>query len=311
LTAGAAAQEAPAAPGRAQVVAVEPVAPGEPGTPRVPPCIRPGPTNEEGELPAPPPPPGGPEREIGFLYPLETWQRPDGSAFGTLFGLGATLTDVRGGLGQRAAAGAIAHLGATGTFAEASGFTGHLRGSGYLGGGSGGFEGGLAGAFYLGQRLNLGRSDGPLARIGTSGLIAGNRRLYESRLALPEAQIAYQLFTDDFFFEAGARGGLVLAGRFDPLDGAGRALGGRFDVGPYAWAWTRRVRLELEGHRFVGRGGEGDVDLARASLCLPFGAVTACLDGRHTRGDVPRGDGSHARVAATYAGLVIGANPGE
>jgi hypothetical protein len=265
----------------------------------------------EGVSPAPSLLPGDPEPESGFTYSGGSWEHPDASAQDAFFDLGATFTDVRGGLGQRQALGAIALLGATGTFAKASGFTGHMRGSGYLGGGGAGLEGGLSGAFLLGQRLTLGRSDGPLARLGIAGTLTGNNRLYESRLSLPEAQLAYQIFTNDFFFEAGARGGLVLAGRFDPLEGSGRRLGGSFDVGPYASAWTDWLRLEFEGHRFIGREGEGDVNLARAGLCLPLGGMTACLDGRYTRSDVPRSDGSRARVEATSVGLVIGSHQSE
>ncbi|HEU4535778.1 MAG TPA: hypothetical protein VFS00_16745 [Polyangiaceae bacterium] len=264
------------------------------------------------ELPAPPPAPvvpGAEPWEPGFL--LSSEGPSQASAFGTMLGLAASFTDVQGGLGQRQALGVTATLGATGTFTQPSGLTGHLRGSGSIGGGGAGFEGSLAGAFYLGKILRLGHSDGPFARAGASGLLAGNGLLYESRLTLPEAQAGYQIFTHDLFFEAGARGGLVLAGRFDPLDGAGRKLGGAFDVGPYASAWTSWLRLDLEGHRFFGRDGEGDLDLVRAGLCLPFGGATACLDGRHARGEAPRVGGGRALVEATYVGLTLGLNPGE
>ncbi|HEU4405351.1 MAG TPA: hypothetical protein VFS43_08695 [Polyangiaceae bacterium] len=229
-------------------------------------------------------------------------------AYGGAGGLRMSLTDVSGGLGSDRALGLTFGLGSGSALTNPNGTTSLTRGFAFLGGGGGGFEGGLGLGLYGGWRAPFGRTHGPVGRIGLFGMLAGNNLIYDSRLELPQGQLGYQVFTGDLFFEAGFQPGAVLAGRFDPLEGAARTLNGTFDLGFYASAWSSWLRLDVEARRFLGRerDGQGSLDEVRGNLCAIFGRAAACLDGRHDRGDVPRGDGSFARVDATYVGLLVG-----
>jgi hypothetical protein len=229
-------------------------------------------------------------------------------AYGGGAGLRLSLTDVSGGLGSDRAIGLTLGWAAGSATVNEWGMTSLTRTFGYIGGGSGGFEGGLGGGFYGGWRAPFGKTHGPVGRVGMFGMLAGNNVIYDSRLTLPQGQLGYQVFTGDLFFEAGFQPGAVLTGRFDPLDGAARKLNSTFDLGFYASAWSSWLRLDLEARRFVGREreGQGNYDQVHGSFCALFGLGAVCLDGRHDRGDVPRGDGSYALVRSTYVGALIG-----
>jgi hypothetical protein len=249
------------------------------------------------------------KRQEGFRVPDEDGQGRDFyRAYGGAAGLRPTATSVSGGLGGDSALGLTLGWGAGSASTDHRGKSSMTRGFAFIGGGGGGFEGGLGGGFYGGWRAPFGATHGPVARVGIFGMLAGNDLFYDSRLELPQGQLGYQIFTNDLFFEAGFQPGVVLAGRHDPLDGAARKLNGTFDLGAYASAWSSWLRLDLEGHRFVGREreGQGKIDEVRGSLCALLGLAAACVDGRYVEGDVPRGDGSFALVKSSYLGLLFG-----
>ena len=114
-----------------------------------------------------------------------------------------------------------------------------------LGGGQGGFEGALAGTLDLGYRVPVAEDHGPFGRIGIDGRLQGNDLLYFSMLELPRLTLGWQYLKGKTVLEAGARGGAILAGLYDP--GRGRApQAERLRVG----------RLRLGAGRLPARGRE-------------------------------------------------------
>ena len=189
-------------------------------------------------------------------------------------------------------------------------FSGHESSYGYLGGGSAGFEGGLGGTFLVGARAPLGEKHGPLARVGLSMEMQGNKRFYYSRIALPTAEIGYQYASDRTILEAGGRGGAVITGRYNTGDRTHRELGGgSFEWGFYAAAHTRHSRADISYTRIQADDNYpgGAVGTLRANGCGYIGFIGICGDAMLVNGDgyvgLPRQSFS---VSTFYGGITVG-----
>lgn len=160
---------------------------------------------------------------------------------------------------------------------------------GFIGGGSGGFEGGLGGDFAFGARAPFGPHQGPFVRLGFRGYLFGNDDLYNSLLELPTGQVGYQLLVGRrLLFELAASGAPVLVGRYD-VDGAlPRKLGKSFEWGGHLAVRVAGVHLEVGYSRFEPeRGSAYDaLDMLNGQLCAAAWPIALCADGRYYRGKV-------------------------
>jgi hypothetical protein len=157
-----------------------------------------------------------------------------------------------------------------------------------LGGGSGAVEGGLGADLAIGYRATIAPHQGPLVRVGIGGELFGNSKLYFSRLELPQLQLGYQYVSGRTVFELAARGGPILAGRYNIGDSASRTLGASFEWGGYAAAHSRFGRVDVSMMRVQARSAPGTpVDIVRGSICGYVATTVAiCADGNFFRGDV-------------------------
>ncbi len=157
-----------------------------------------------------------------------------------------------------------------------------------IGGGSGSVEGGLGADLAVGYRATIARHQGPLVRIGIGGEVGGNSKLYFSRLELPQLQLGYQYVDGGTVFELAARGGPILAGRYDTGDSGVRTLGASFEWGGYAAAHSRFGRVDFSMMRVLAQSAPSTpVDIVRGSLCgYVVTTVAICADGNFFRGDV-------------------------
>lgn len=175
-----------------------------------------------------------------------------------------------------------------------------------IGGGSAGFEGALGGATLVGYRVDLGKHHGPFARGGFEGHMMGNDLFWHSSLELPAMRVGYNYTHDGTVLELGARGGPVLAGRYNPGDAGYRRLSGSFEYGAYAFARTDHVRMSIMAQRFdaYATGDGTPVDMATGMLCVGSSKVALCADGRVLRGNVMQdGGGPHYLAQTSYGGL--------
>ncbi|MFO0741035.1 MAG: hypothetical protein U0270_34370 [Labilithrix sp.] len=190
-------------------------------------------------------------------------------------------------------------------------YSGHYASYGYLGGGSAGFEGGLGGTLMLGARAPFGDKYGPLARIGTSMEMQGNKRFYYSRLVLPMAEVGYQYAPNDFtVLEVGGRGGAVITGRYNTGHRTRRELGGgSLEWGFYGAAHTKITRFDISYTRIQADDNYpgGAVGTLRGTGCGYFGRLGICGDAMVVNGDgyigLPR---VPFDVTTIYAGLTVG-----
>lgn len=190
-------------------------------------------------------------------------------------------------------------------------YSGHYGSYGYLGGGSAGFEGGLGGTLMLGARAPFGDKHGPLARIGTSMEMQGNKRFYYSRIVLPMAEIGYQYAPNDFtVLEVGGRGGAVITGRYDTGHRTRRELGGgSFEWGLYGAAHTKITRFDLSYTRIEANDNYpgGAVGTLRGMGCVYLGHLGICADAMAVSGKgyigLPR---VPLDVTTIYGGLTVG-----
>ena len=260
---------------------------------------------------APPAAPGGQARlELAAPAPcLERGpgRRCPGDASGldvvNVFGVRGSLTRVEA---HDAVAGAA--LGGEGIAYDTRGpATIRLAHFAFIGGGTGGVEGGIGLAYAMGTRLDLGKHHGPLARLGGRAQLFGNDELYASHVELPELHLGYQLLAPRLHLELAARGGAVLVGRYNP-DEARRPLGKAFEWGAIVSARVDAVHLDVEWMRIEARASEPDtpVDVLSALLCGAAYPVGVCLDARRYSGDVRGGSGTRS-LSATYLGLAVGA----
>lgn len=160
---------------------------------------------------------------------------------------------------------------------------------GFIGGGSGGFEGGLGGDFAFGVRAPLGRWHGPFFRLGFKGYLYGNDDLYSSILELPTGQLGYQILIGHrLLFELAADVAPVLVGRYDAGDAVPRKLGKSFDYGGHLGFRAGGVHLEMAVSR-IDRGPDytlDPLDVFRGELCAAAWPIAICVDGRAYHGQV-------------------------
>jgi hypothetical protein len=195
--------------------------------------------------------------------------------------------------------------------AETYALDGTTHGSGYfmLGGGQGGFEGALAGTIDIGYRIPIADDHGPFGRIGFDGRLQGNDLLYFSMLELPRLTVGWQYLKGTTVFEAGARGGAILAGLYDPAEDGRRKLNG-FEWGGFVSGQFAFLRFDASFMRIEARKtlNGTPVDVGRAQLCGVGGKVGVCLDGMLFRGDAEmraNAGGIHS-TSSQYVGLTLG-----
>jgi hypothetical protein len=195
--------------------------------------------------------------------------------------------------------------------AETYAFDGTTHGAGYfmLGGGEGGFEGALAGTVDLGYRVPIAEDHGPFGRIGFDGRIQGNDLLYFSMLELPRLTLGYQYLRGKTVVEIGGRGGVILAGLYDPAEDGRRKLNG-FEWGAFASTQVEFLRADVSVMRIEAkRTLDGTpVDVGRAQLCAVADKVGACLDGMlfHGNADMRANAGGIHTTTSQYIGFTLG-----
>jgi hypothetical protein len=185
----------------------------------------------------------------------------------------------------------------------------HAQGYFMLGGGQGGFEGALASSIDIGYRIPLAEEHGPFGRIGIDGRIQGNDLLYFSMLELPRIAIGWQYLKGKNVFEAGARGGAILAGLYDPGEAGRRKLSG-FEWGGFASGQIDFFRADASFMRIETPNtlNGTPVNVGRAELCALGGTFGVCVDAMVFRGDAEmRAEASRIRTTTSqYVGLTVG-----
>lgn len=232
------------------------------------------------------------------------WER------GSIFGVRLSATNTNGAEKDGTYIGAMAAVSSEG-YQVGNIFSGHYASYGYLGGGSAGFEGGLGGALMIGGRAPVGDKHGPLARIGTSMEMQGNKKFYYSRLVLPMAEVGYQYAPNDFtILEVGGRGGAMITGRYNTGDRTKRELGGgTLEWGFYGAAHTKWTRFDLSYTRIQADDNYpgGVVGTLRGTGCGYIGRLGICADAMYVNGKgyigLPR---VPLDVATIYGGITVG-----
>jgi hypothetical protein len=137
----------------------------------------------------------------------------------------------------------------------------------------------------------------------------GNDKLYFSTLELPKLALGWQYLDNKTLVEAGARGGAVLAGRYNPGDEGVRRLSG-IEYGAFATMQFDFLRVEGTAYRIDTRstGNGRPVDVGRASICAVAGKVGICGDTMFLRGEADLGPnaGGIQTAMSTYAGVSLG-----
>jgi hypothetical protein len=247
--------------------------------------------------PYPPPPPRTPTEEGA-----REWYDASG-----MLGLRGSTLGVKGGDAPGRTYGLGLSL--SGTSYGAVGRFGSTRSTffGAIGGGSGGFEGGLVGSLAFGARIPVDPEHGPVARIGFEGQIVGNDLFYHSGIQFPQGQLAYQFLTRGSVLEIGVKGAPVLDGRLNVGNDASRRLGASFGFGGYATYQAGVLSLDLDVTRVLAQHGPGTpVDAITFDVCLAY-VVGVCFDARILRGDVELAGPSQVNEAsAAYLGLTLG-----
>lgn len=196
-------------------------------------------------------------------------------------------------------------------FADTYALDGTTHGTGYwmLGGGDAGFEGALAGTIDIGYRLPVAEDHGPFGRIGFDGRVQGNDLLYFSMLELPRLTLGYQYLHGKTVLEAGARGGAILAGLYDPGEDGRRKLNG-LEWGGFASAQTELFRLDASFMRIEAKKTlDGTpVDVGRVLVCGADGRLGVCVDGMlfHGNAEMRANDGGIHTTSALYFGMTVG-----
>jgi hypothetical protein len=196
--------------------------------------------------------------------------------------------------------------------ADAYALNGTTHGASYfmLGGGEGGFEGALAGTIDIGYRIPVSEAHGPFGRIGFDGRLQGNDLLYFSLLELPRLTLGWQYLSGKTVLEAGARGGAVLTGLYDPASDGRRALNG-FEWGGFVSGQADFIKLDATFMRILAKKtlNGTPVDIGRAELCVVGKGVGLCIDGMLFRGDAElraSAPGTIHSTSSQYVGLTLG-----
>lgn len=264
------------------------------------------------EPPPPPAPAARAELELAASPPCDD-RRPFRRCPGgtvrldviNVFGLRGSLTRVEE---HEAVAGA--QLGGVGVAYDTRGAaTIRLAHLAFIGGGTGGVEGGIGIAYAMGALGALGRGHGPFARLGGRAFLLGNDELYSSHVELPELQLGYQLLRHRLHLELAGRAGAVLIGRYNP-DDARRPLGKAFEWGGLASLRVDAVHLDLEWMRIEARASAPDtpVDVLSGMLCGAAFPIGVCLDLRRYSGAARARSpaGGVVDLDSTYLGVSIG-----
>jgi hypothetical protein len=179
-----------------------------------------------------------------------------------------------------------------------------------MGGGGRGIDGGLGVDAAIGVRPLFGEHHGPIARLGIRAHYLYGQHFHTSLLELPQLQLGYSYLRKALHFEAGARSGPVLTGRYGVDGGAATTLSGVFEVGGYAAVGARPIRLDVEASRVrLDAGPEGPVESIDALLCGTARAIV-CFKSYLARGGLV-GVGGLTRATAVYIGLTVGLGPVE
>lgn len=184
----------------------------------------------------------------------------------------------------------------------------------HVGGGEQGIEPRIAGQLTFGVIGHWAQTNGMFIRVGLGGNYEGNDRYTFSHLDLPLGEGGWQLHTDHFGIEIGARGGATLTGRIGVAPSGNRAFGvvGRWggyvtlaasttkSPFPGVWLDAEFMRLEDDSPIHVGSG----------RLCGGYIGFV-CIDGRVSHADLPFPEslgtpGMHEDVVTLYAGATIG-----
>lgn len=223
----------------------------------------------------------------------------------TVFGIRGSITRV-----EESSAVAGAQLGGGGVAYDTHNLaTIRLAHFAFIGGGTGGVEGGIGLAYAMGIITQVADDHGPFGRIGGRAHLLGNDELYHSLVELPELQIGYQLLRRKLHLELAGRAGAVLVGRYNP-DDARRPLGKAFEWGGLASLRVDPVHFDMEWMRIEARASDPDspVDVLSGSLCGAAFPLGICLDIRHFSGEVrPNASGGTLDLTTMYFGVTIGA----
>jgi len=232
---------------------------------------------------------------------------------GSVFGVRVAMTttkgaDTNGTFGAASVAGNSEQF-KTGTYLSI-----HASGYSFIGGGSGGFEGGVGTMLAVGVRAPIATHHGPFARIGIGGELQGNKRFYFSRLSLPIGELGYQYTEGRTVLELGGRGAPVITGRYNTGHRTKRELGdGSLEWGGYAAAHSKFGRIDASYMRIEADENfpGGPVISLRGTGCVYIKRVGICADGTYLRGDayfgLPTFPNRFVRdVRSFYGGLTIG-----
>lgn len=241
----------------------------------------------------------------------EMWEKT------TVFGVRGALTHVDGAENDGTYAGAMVSV-ASEQYKSWNLASAHFAMNMGLGGGSAGLEGALGGSITGGIRIPVTANQGPIARMGVGGEMLGNRKFYFSRITLPVAEIGYQYSLDRTVLELGARGDVILTGRYNSDHRTRRELGvGTLEWGGYLAAHTRFGRLDVSYSRIEGRDTtpRGVVSVLRGTACGHIlDKIGVCLDGMLLDGlaTYPAPEGAPVvmrptpNVTSFYGGLTVG-----
>lgn len=270
-------------------------------------CNDPGRSSPELAAPNHPCPP--PVDERGEARPARTIAE-DRVAEAHFFGVRATETWSRGARAPDRALGVTASVRHFDYNARGL-FSGRSVGAAFIGGGSAGFEGGLAGALGAGLRAPFGRSHGLVARLGLEGYLLGNDRFYASMLELPQGQLGYQLLSSSLLVELSGTLGPVLTGRYRASGAPTDTLGRMLETGARLALGFRNAHLEVAYSRYerAGQVPAHRLDRIAGSLCGNAAAIGVCADVElFDRPSVPTSAGGGDTA---YLGLHVGILTGQ
>lgn len=177
-----------------------------------------------------------------------------------------------------------------------------------LGYGSAGLEGKLWAATSNGVRLSFTPHQGVIGRLGLRGFMDGNDAVYGSLFELPELQLGYQFFSDNWLVEVVGQAGYAMVGRFVVAGASRRKLGDELAWGAHGSLGYGHLLFDADFNRIVDRDARGaaPVDHLAARLCSSTSPLLVCALARRTTGRLALGAGTFSDSAATVAEITIG-----